>query len=793
MKLIDLSGEFSRLVEDSRNTVGFKARFWSWLDAQRRGGPLAPLLEDMERHWGSVGEGLSLSEARDVLRHLTPVGYGPRVAGIGSRFREITRSLPEIDVILLAGLERPEGYSRYDRGRNTIFVGLDHPTAVTYGDHLEIILSHELCHAVRDPDPGVLGDYRGSRSMSHDEFVARHPFREHLVSEALATSVSEAAYPGRPERRYVFFAEEAVRWCEEHRREIAERMLLALEREEPYRTFYSEGSVTPDSPDCCDYWFGLQLGRFALGQAPAAELLLLPSTAFLDRYLSPFVEHFLAAERREPAAARDEPGRAARHGILVPAGEEPLEAASLPLTVRRVYDEYAALLDRRPALARQLEEHFAAAVRSAGLEHAGEPWDVHAFPLLLSAEEERHLRWATDGLLRLIEQVIELYREDREVRAFFGFPRHVEELCLLDPGFRPHVILGRFDSFWSGRRVRFLELNANGASLWCISEMLGEGVFDLPGLGEILERHSAESWPLTSRMLDGLLSAWRQTRGSDGRPRRIAIVDWKNVATVSEQRTLAERFTRMGVPTDLLAPSELAFTDGELRGPRGAVDLVYRRLTTNDLIDRSGELRALTDAARAGAVVTAASYASDVAHSKRLFAFLTHERWQRELSPAQRALVDAHVPWTRMFVPGKTQFEGRRSDVKELALAERERFVLKPAEGYEGQGVLLGPQTDPAAWRAEVERRYGGAHVIQEIVRAPLRSLLLPQGRAVREVSRWLHLGQFVIGGQLAGFLARTSEDLVLSAGSDERTLPCLVLADDAGAGQDQDLGPATP
>ncbi len=788
MRLIDLTEPFGDLVRGSRSTIEFKARFWSWLDEQRREGELRPLLEDMERHWSTVGNALSLGEARDLLPRISPGGHAERVAAIGERFREQVGVLPDVPVTLLAGLERPEGYSRFNLGGNSIFLGLDHPTALAHFDHLELILSHELCHAVRDPTPAVLRDYKGRPDMDHDEFVARHPFREHLVSESLATSVSEALFPGRPERRYVYFDEEAIRWCHAHRREITERMLLALEREEPYRTFYAEGSVTPDSPDCCDYWFGLHLGRFALAQAKPGELLKTPATQFLDRYLSPFVDQFL-----EPAAR---PGRAADATTAarsISEDEEPLDAASLPAAVRQAYDEYAACVARHPALPRTLDERLAESISRAGLEHAGEEWDVHAYPLLLSAEEVRHLRWATVGLLRLIEEVIELYRSDREVRAFFGFPRHIERLCMLDPGYRPHVMLGRFDSYWSGRRVRFLELNANGASLWCLAELLGEQALDLPELGRIVGRHGAKGWPLTNRMFDGLIQAWRQARATEELPRRIAIVDWETVATGSEHRRLAERYSAMGVPTEIVSPSQLRFDGKTLSGPSGPIDIVYRRLTTVDLIERADELGALIEAAHAHAIVTVSSWASDVAHSKRLFAFLTHERWQRRLSPTQRALIEAHVPWTRMFVPGKTQFEGRRHDLKQLALAERERFVLKPAEGYEGRGVLLGAETAPALWESEVERRYGGEHVLQQRVKAPLRKLLLPHGKRVEESARWLHLGEFVISGQLAGLIARASTELVLNADTDERALPSFVLSDDEGVGVDQDFGPAAP
>jgi hypothetical protein len=764
MDVVDLTEPFRAIVTGARGTIELRARFWPWLDEQRRSGPLAPLLDDMERHWSVVGEAPGLDDARALLRHLEPGGHAARARAIGERFRAVSGVLPAVTVVLLAGLRRPEGYSRFDRGRNTIFLGLDHPNALAHADHFELILAHELCHAVRDPDPGVLGDYGGEPAMTHDDFVARHPLREHIVSEGLATAVSELAYPGRPDRRYVYFDEAAIAWCEAHRREITERMLRALEREEPYRTFYAPGSVAPDSPECCDYWFGLHLARFALAQAAAGELLRLPSNAFLARFLEPFARAFAD---RAPAPA--------------PAGEAmPLAGASLPAAVRDAYAEYAALL-ARPGLARALDAQVAGAVARARLDDAGRPWQVHAFPILVSADEERYLQWAADGLLRLIEQIIERYRQDSDVRAFFALPQPVEELCLLEPGYRPHVMLGRFDAHWSGRRARFLELNANGAALWCLADALAEAALDLPQVGDLLRAHGAQPRALVGRMLDGLLSAWQQSRGPR-EPRRIAIVDWADLPTSSEHRRLATQFTALGIPADHLAPAALAFDGRELRGPNGPIDIVYRRLTTIDLIERHAELGALLGAARAGAVVTVASFASDVAHSKRLFAFLTHERWQRSLSPAERALVDAHVPWTRMFVPGRTQYEGRLCELDQLALAARERFVLKPAEGYEGRGVLLGAQTEPAQWAVEVAHRFGGAHVIQEAVQAPLRRLLVPRGERTEEVARWLHLGQFVIGGRLAGLLARASQELVLSPESTERALPCLVLGDGAGA-----------
>jgi hypothetical protein len=643
--------------------------------------------------------------------------------------------------------------------------------------------------------------------MTHDDFVERHPFREHLVSEGLAGAVSELCQPGRPDHRYVYFDPAEVAWCDAHRKEIAERLQRALADGEPYWTFYGTETIGPGSPESCDYWFGLHLARHALREEEPGALLALPSSAFLHRFLGPFLDRFLsaagtavvvaAAPAAPPAAlaprpATELPAAAPRPDM---ASDDPeLDDPLAPET--RAFDrELGARLSAEPGLARRLEESLAGAVAAARIHHAGEPWHVHAHALVVSADDREHLAWACEGLLRVVEKVIDAYRRDAAVRAFFGFPRHLEELCLLEPGYRPHVGLGRLDSYWSGRRLRFLELNANGTAGLVLAQRLGELALTQPILGDTLRAHGAEPLPVLRRVRDALLSAWRQARAARGGPelpRRVAIVDWAGLPTATELDALAAAFRDEGLATEVVGPDSLSFDGRELHGPGGPIDLVYRRLTTLDLIEQHARLTALLDAARAGAVVVVGSFASDVAHSKRLFAFLTDQRWQRLFTPAERTLVQAHVPWTRVLEPGKTLFEGRRRSLPDLVLGERERFVLKPAEGYEGRGVLLGCETGADEWAREVRRRLGGGHVVQERVAAPVRRIWLPDGDGVVATPRWFHLGEYVVDGQFAGLLARASEELVLSVHSEERALPCLVLprrGEEAAGG----LGPASP
>lgn len=768
MPVIDLIPELEAVVRQSRTEIEFKAKFWSWLNRQRKG-PLGPLLSDMVRLWSGTGSGTGVEEARKLLRRLSGVDRVARAGSVLARYTEISGHGPDPDVILLAGLRRPEGYSRFDRGRNTIFISLDHPNALAHADHFEVILAHELTHAVRDPTPAVLADYGGSPEMTHDDFVERHPFREHLVSEALATSVSERAYPGIAEPRYIFFDRNDHAWCESHRGPIAARMLQALRDADDYDTFYARGVVAPDAPDCCDYYFGYHLGRFALEHAPAGELLVLPASAFLERYLDPFLDRFLGRTTVQAATA----------GAPM---EQDLAPSVLPASVRAFYADLAEQLTTRPAEALAAAAAFRDAVRGPGLDWNGKPYDVLDFPLVLSTGDLRYLRWVTEHLLRTVEKVVARYRRDPELRAYYGFPAHLEQLALVDPGYASAVPIARFDSYWNGKRVRFLELNANGTAGFVLADRLGPLYLEDPAAGRLAARHLARGGSILEPLLDTLLGCWREAAAAlelESAQPRVAIVDWRGLATASELAAIREALDAAGIEALVLDPAELDYDGRRLTAHGLPLDLVYRRLTIVDIMDPAPSLQPLLDACRDRRVAVVGPFSSDIAHSKRLFAVLTHERWRDGFTMDERALIDAHVPWTRMFRPERTLRGGRVHDLRELALAEREQFVLKPAEGADGRDVVLGLELTPAQWEKEVARRYGRDHVIQERVDAPVRTFLVPRETAIEAAPLNLHLGEYMLGGKLAGFLARASSRLVLSSTSDDRSIPCLVLEDE--------------
>jgi hypothetical protein len=89
------------------------------------------------------------------------------------------------------------------------------------------------------------------------------------------------------------------------------------------------------------------------------------------------------------------------------------------------------------------------------------------------------------------------------------------------------------------------------------------------------------------------------------------------------------------------------------------------------------------------------------------------------LSTAERAVVDRYVPWTRVLADRGTTRDGEPVDLVPHVLRRQRDLVLKRGIGGAGtRGVLLGADTSPARWQAEVEHAVAaGGWVVQDLVR----------------------------------------------------------------------------
>ena len=368
------------------------------------------------------------------------------------------------------------------------------------------------------------------------------------------------------------------------------------------------------------------------------------------------------------------------------------------------------------------------------------------------------------GALATLEQA--LLRDD-DLRRELALDPEEERLALADPGFRSSSSSARLDSFFSDE-VRFVEYNAESPAGMAYSDNLADVFARLPAMKAFRKQFRGRFLPTRARQLRSMLRAFAQW-GKAATP-AIAIVDWQGLPTAPEFEMFKAFFEDAGIRTVICDPRLLELRGGKLYAEGKPVNLVYRRVLTSELIAHGDDTRALRDAYLAGAVCVVNSFRAKLLHKKMSLALLSDDRYARLYTPAQRAAIRRHIPWTRRVRPELAEEIARR----------RETMVLKPNDEYGGKGVVLGWTVDQADWEQAIEVATTQSYVVQEAVEIPrIPFPVFLDG--LKYIDLAVDLDPYLFDGRPGGFMTRVSAAALLNvtagAGS---VVPTFVVEDAA-------------
>jgi hypothetical protein len=401
-------------------------------------------------------------------------------------------------------------------------------------------------------------------------------------------------------------------------------------------------------------------------------------------------------------------------------------------------------------------------------------------PFFLDPDDEGRVRRVAETIAALGERVVAAALESPELLASVALRPEEERLVRIDPGYPTASTASRLDAFLLPDTLQFVEYNAESPAGLGYAETLAE-IFDtLPIMARFKEIYDVRSFGLSQAILAALLASYAEW-GGRASPPAIAIVDWREVPTWSEFEILQERFERRGVPTIVCDPRDLEFDGSRLAAHGRPIDLVYRRVLINDIVDRPEECAALVGAYEARAVCVANTFRCKIPHKKAFFAVLTDERHESLFSTGERALVRAHVPWTRLVREGRTTRDGRPIDLVPYVRQHRAELVLKPNDEYGGSGVTLGWEASERDWDAALARALAEperAWIVQQ--RIAIRRETFPQfGDAPPVIMRdmLVDFAPYLFRGRLAGFLTRLSATGLANVTSGGGQVPAFVVA----------------
>jgi uncharacterized circularly permuted ATP-grasp superfamily protein len=416
--------------------------------------------------------------------------------------------------------------------------------------------------------------------------------------------------------------------------------------------------------------------------------------------------------------------------------------------VRDEVAAYHSLLEDESLMAATAEA-LAAGQRERRLMFGERPLCVCVRPQLLTRRRYEQAVAAAEGVYGAFAALEKAVLNDAELRAELGLEPEEERLAMVRPGFRSSSPSARLDSFFADE-VRFVEYNAESPAGMAYSDNLAAIFASLPAMKAFRKQYRGRFLPTRRRQLRAMLSAFRQWDRSATPV--IAIVDWEGLPTAPEFEMFKAFFEDAGVETLICDPRALEFRGGKLYAQGTAVNLVYRRVLTSELLHRGDETRALRDAYVAGAVCVVNSFRAKLLHKKMSLALLSDERYERLYTPAQRKAISRHIPWTRRVRPELAEEIARR----------RETLVLKPNDEYGGKGVVLGWTVDQSEWEAAIEIATTQSYVVQEAVeipRVPFPVVL----DGLHYLDMAVDLDPYLFDGRATGFMTRVSAAALLN------------------------------
>ncbi len=399
-------------------------------------------------------------------------------------------------------------------------------------------------------------------------------------------------------------------------------------------------------------------------------------------------------------------------------------------------------------------------------------------PRFLTPEQYRLLLERVPVLMRVMLRIHEAGLVDADFRRQFHLTAEEEILLHIDPRFDSPMPTGRLDAFVvPDRDFLFTEFNAETPAAPCYTDGLADLFLSLPITGAFLDHYRLIPLPARHGVLHGLMTAFHQWAGRRATP-RIAILDWKEVPTFSEFVLFRDYFQSLGLECVIGDPREVEYRNGQLRLGDFHITLIYKRVLISELIQNGGLDHPIVRAVRDGAVCMANPFRCKPLYKKASLAILTDERNAHRFATDEKAVIDRHVPWTRVVEERKTLWQGQPIDLLPWVRDNKDRLVLKPNDDYGGKGIVLGWLVDQTRWDEAVRTALTTPYVAQERIDLPEEPYpSLVDGRVCWTPRKYDTAPFVVLGRFVEGCLTRISTDPLLnvSAGGGS-TVPTFVI-----------------
>lgn len=437
----------------------------------------------------------------------------------------------------------------------------------------------------------------------------------------------------------------------------------------------------------------------------------------------------------------------------------------------------------------QIEE-----MRQGTATYKGVPIKFGYLPKYFSEEGFAKLKSDLEQAWRILVRVIGEYLDKPDYRALFGFSPELEEMILHRPDYSTLLPVCRLDIFLNEEtgQFKFCEFNADGSSAMNENAELYRTYRNTLLYREMDKRYDQAMFELFDSWVRTFLSIYAEGRdtkeqSAEGQNTReldadgqsaavkdelpaVAIVDFlEKGSSAAEFTAFREAFERAGCRAYVAEIRDMRYENGRLVTGEGcAVDAVYRRAVTSDILAHKEEVGPFLQAVRDRSVCLIGDFCTQVVHDKVLFRILHDPRTAAFLSAEDNAFVAAHVPFTAML----TRETADREDVRR----DKDKWIIKPRDSYGAHGIYPGRLCSEEEWNEQLDLRADTDYILQEFV-TPYRTDNIYFGAGEPRWQSFSNMtGVYLYGGRVAGIYSRASVTPIISVEGDEHEMTTIVL-----------------
>jgi hypothetical protein len=379
---------------------------------------------------------------------------------------------------------------------------------------------------------------------------------------------------------------------------------------------------------------------------------------------------------------------------------------------------YHKILESKPYRELGWVEQLRQAMKARRLELAGKPISPFLRPHFVTREQYESLARGAEALASAVDRLRQLVLGNPVLMARLDLLPGERMLAETNPGYKHFAVTSLLDSHIHNGDMRFSHFSAETPIGVLYHDLLSEVFYDAPPMKEFRRTKKVSKISSVKHLHTALLKAFKEFGGK--KTPAIGILEFKQPFETVESREnhlLRDYFAAHGNQTEIISPEQLEYRNGVLRKGEFTIDVVFRRIRTQEFLVRYDlTVHPLIRAYQDGAICMVNSFRSDLAQRKAMLDILTDDKVTGNFPAHERTAIRTLIPTTRVMAERKVKWGEEEVDLPAFVLANRQRLVLRPNTESAEMPVYEGAAIDDVQWERACRRAIREHYVVQEVV-----------------------------------------------------------------------------